>query len=118
MAAGAERDLVSRAVVDYYEAWYDGDVARMDRVLHPDLVKRSPAAGGRLGVTTKQRMLELTAAGEGAADGVDRRLEVDVHDICEDIASVTARAAAYHEHLHLVRTGDGWRIADALWRAR
>jgi hypothetical protein len=25
-------------------------------------------------------------------------------------------AATYHEYLHLVRTGEGWRIANALWQ--
>jgi hypothetical protein len=28
---------------------------------------------------------------------------------------VTVRAAVYHELLHLVRTSDGWKIANALW---
>jgi hypothetical protein len=23
--------------------------------------------------------------------------------------------APYREYLHLIRTGDGWKIADALW---
>jgi ketosteroid isomerase-like protein len=109
-----DRDLITRTVLDYFEGWYDGDVERMNRALHPDLVKRQ--AGDTLGVTTKERMLELTAQGAGAEDGVDRTLDIEIEDVREDIASVTVRSAVYHEYVHVVRTGDGWKIANALWR--
>jgi hypothetical protein len=105
---------VVAAALDYFEGWFDGDVQRMDRALHPDLVKRS--SGEKLSVTTKERMLELTAAGDGAEDGKDRRLDVSIEDLHGDIASVTVRSAVYREYLHLVRTRDGWKIANALWR--
>ena len=38
-----DHELITRTVQDYFESWYDADVARMDRALYPDLVKRSPA---------------------------------------------------------------------------
>jgi hypothetical protein len=99
---------------DYFEGWFDGDEARMDRALHPDLVKRR--AGDELGITTKGRMLELTRSGEGKEDGADRALDIRVEDVYGDIASATVRSAVYHEYLQLVRTSDGWKIANALWR--
>ena len=40
MATVTEHELVVQAALDYFEGWYAGDVARMDRALHPDLVKR------------------------------------------------------------------------------
>jgi hypothetical protein len=113
-AVGTERAAVMQAALDYFEGWFDGDVDRMARALHPDLVKRQ--AGDELGITAKQRMLELTAAGAGAADGADRRLEVDVLEVHGDIAPAIVRSAVYREYLHLVRTSDGWQIANALWR--
>jgi hypothetical protein len=99
---------------DYFEGWFDADQARMERALHPNLVKRR--GGEELTVTTKERMLELTGRGEGKEDGVDRTLEVEVHDVYGDIATATVRSAVYHEYLHLVRTRDGWKIANALWQ--
>ena len=106
-----DREQITLAVLDYFEGWFDGDVERMDRALHLELVKRSPAAGpaAMLGITTKERMLELTAA------GADRRLEVVVLDVHGDVASALVRSAVYREYLHLVRTPDGWKIANALW---
>jgi len=38
----ADRDAIVRVVLDYFEGWFDGDAARMERTLHPDLAKRSP----------------------------------------------------------------------------
>jgi hypothetical protein len=77
-------------------------------------VKRS--SGEKLGITTAERMLELTGHGEGRGDGADRRLDVEIEDVHDDIASVTVRSVPYREYLHLVRTSDGWKIANALWR--
>ena len=113
-----DEDAVVAAARDYFEGWFDGDVKRMDRALHPDLVKRSPGKdhGATLGILTKERMLELTATGGGAEYAADRRLDIEVEDLHGDIASVTVRSARYHEYLHLVRTPDGWKIANALWR--
>ena len=108
-----ERAVVATAL-DYFEGWFDGDEVRMARALHPNLVKRR--VGDELGITTRERMLELTRQGEGRADAADRRLDIEVTGLYGDIASATVRSAVYHEYLHLVRTRDGWKIVNAFWR--
>ena len=113
MATVTDQQLVEQAAADYFEGWFDGDEARMDRALHPNLVKRR--AGDELGITTKDRMLELTRQGAGKEDGVDRTLEIVVNDVHGDIAIATVRSAVYYEYLQLVRTSDGWKIANTLW---
>jgi ketosteroid isomerase-like protein len=113
MANVSEQELVKQVAADYFEAWFDGDEVRMAQALHPDLVKRR--AADQLGVTTKERMLELTRQGEGKEDGEDRSLEIVVEDVGNAVASVTVRSAVYHECLHIVRTSDGWKIANTLW---
>lgn len=121
MATVTEQDLITQTVRDYFEGWFDGDVARMDKALHSDLLKRSrKQVNGETtpGITTKERMLELTARGDGTADGADRTLDIEIHDVAEDIATATARSAVYHEYIHLVRTDDGWKISNTLWRVR
>jgi putative lumazine-binding protein len=113
MSSRTETAAITQTVLDYFEGWFDGDPVRMERALHRDLAKRQSAED--LGMTTKPRMIELTEVGAGREDAADGRIEIDVHDIYKDMASVTVRTATYHEYLHLVRTGDGWRIANALW---
>jgi ketosteroid isomerase-like protein len=107
-------DEITRTVLDYFEGWFEGDTARMERALHPDLAKRQ--AGEELGITTKPRMVELTGQGAGEEDRADGRVEVTVHDVYKDAATATVHTATYHEYLHLVRTAAGWRIANALWQ--
>jgi ketosteroid isomerase-like protein len=114
MSTLTETDLITETVLDYFEGWFDGDAERMERALHKDLVKR--LAGEDLGMTTKARMIELTEQGEGKGEAADRRITVRVEDVYKDIATVTVRSAPYYEYLHLVRTADGWRIANALFR--
>jgi ketosteroid isomerase-like protein len=109
-------EQVTAAVRDYFEGWFDGDVARMDRALHPDLVKRR--AGESLGFTTKESMIKQTGEGVGQKDGENRTLEIDVLDVHGNIATVVVRSAVYHEYVHLVHTADCWQVANALWQLR
>jgi Putative lumazine-binding len=105
---------IETTVRDYFEGWFDADVDRMRRALHPALAKRTLDEGD-VRSTTRDRMVELTEAGEGRSDGADRTLEISVLDVHGDIATVVVRSAVYREYVHLVRTDDGWRIVNALW---
>ena len=106
---------VEATVRDYFEGWYDADVERMQRALHPELAKRTQTAEGAVRTTTRQRMIELTQSGEGRRDGADRSLDIAVVDVHDEIATAVVRSSVYREYLHLVRTDDGWRIVNALW---
>ena len=108
---------VVSTVLDYFEGWFDGDAARMERALHPDLAKRALATDGRtLDETTAEWMIEATAGGAGRErDPGDRGIEVEVEDIHGTIANATVRSSVYREYVQLVRTPEGWRIVNALW---
>jgi hypothetical protein len=118
--ARADEEAIVACVLDYYEGWFDGDAARMERALHPGLVKRSLADDGSgLKDLTAQEMVEATARGVGKkrdeSIGGDRRIEISVDDIHGGIASVTAHSAVYVDYLQLARTREGWKIVNALW---
>lgn len=103
----------------YIEGWYRGDVARMDRALHDDLAKRTPVHDAEsdayeLRVVTKQRMLELTASGGG--DDPRASFVITVDDISGEIASARTISPEYIDYLQLVKTPDGWKIANVLFR--
>jgi len=113
MSVAMERSAVEAAATEYFGSWFDGDAERMGQVLHPDLCKRR--VGGRLEFTTRTQMVEATAAGEGMSQAEDRSLDVVVLDVYGDMASVRVRSSVFYEYLHLVRTDDGWKIANALY---
>ena len=118
---GSDEAAVVATTLDYFEGWFEGDAARMDRALHPGLAKRSLSQvdpeSAELRSLTKERMVELTAAGGGRDEIPDGglRIEVEVVDLHGNIASVLVRSAVYREYLHLVRTDEGWKIVNALW---
>jgi hypothetical protein len=108
---------VIRTALDYFEGWFDGNVTRMRRALHPKLAKRALTEdGGTLDETTTEWMLDATAKQLGKTRDVpDRRIEVEVVDVYGNIATAVVRSAVYREYLHLVRTADGWKIVNVLW---
>ena len=106
---------IEAAARDYVEGWYTGDVERIDRALHADLVKRIPTGEG-LQQVTKERMVEMTAGGGG--ESPDAEFEIEVYDISEGVASARTVSPEYVDYLHLVETPDGWKIANVLFITR
>ena len=118
----ADQAAIQRAVLDYFEGWFDGDPVRMKRALHPELVKRSlgtdPAQRERLRTLSAEEMIEAAARGEGKNQRPrNLRIEIEVEDILSDLANVTVRSAIYTEYLHLARTSDGWKIVNDVWQS-
>jgi hypothetical protein len=112
-----EAAIVATAL-DYFEGWFDGDAARMRRALHLGLAKRAPTDDDAiLNETTAEWMFDATGKHLGKERDVpDRRIEVEVIDVHDGIATAVVRSAIYREYLHLIRTREGWKIINALWQ--
>ena len=115
-----DAEAITATVKDYWEGWFDGDVARMDRALHPALAKTgvSVDASG-LQVTrsmTAEDMIGWTRDGDGVAEKpADFAFDVTINDIYHQIATVTVHSKIYREYLYLVKTPRGWKILNALY---
>jgi hypothetical protein len=114
---------VRSAVEDYVVGWFDGDAERMERALHPELVKRCRGIEGEdpdaLETLTARDMIEATAAGAGRAeDAPDRRIEIRIDFLDGGIASAQCFCHRYVDLLHLIEMPDGWKIVNAAWRLR
>lgn len=120
-ASSADVTAVRAVALDYIEGWYTADAERMARALHDDLVKRTPAEDDGpvtpLRVVSKETMIELTRAG-GGRDVADPGIEVHVDHVFDDIASAHTVCVDFVDHLQLVRTTGGWKIANILFRNR
>jgi len=111
---------IEAVILDYIEGWYAGNVHRMDRSLHADLAKRTPTNGdsakeGQLRTVSRDRMIDLTSSGGGA--GSEGDIEIMIDDVCSDIAAARVVSRDYLDYLHLVKTREGWKIANVLFRA-
>ena len=113
-----ESDAVVATALDYFEGWYDADLERVDRALHPELVKRCGRPGRRRGPERHHEGgdARVRPRGGGPEDRTEDRIEVEVMDIHHDIATAVVRSAQYREYIHLLRTPEGWRIVNAFWQ--
>jgi hypothetical protein len=115
-----DEDAVRAATLDYIEGWFDGDAGRVERALHPELMKRCRGIEGddpdALETLSATEMIDATAAGEGRAeDAEDRQIEIKIEYLGRDIAGVTSLWGGYVDLLHLIRMPEGWRIVNAAW---
>jgi hypothetical protein len=122
VVAGAE-DAVRSVVLDYVTGWFDGDAGRMERALHPELVKRCRGIEGddpdALETLSAQEMIDAAAGGEGRReDAADRRVEIRIDYLSGGVASVQCFCHRYVDLLHLIDMPDGWKIVNAAWRMR
>jgi len=122
VVAGAQ-DAVRSVVMDYVEGWFDGDAGRMERALHPELVKRCRGIEGddadALETLTAREMIDATADGTGRReDTADRRIEIRIDHLSGGVASVQCFCHRYVDLLHLIDMPDGWKIVNAAWRLR
>src|SRR4249919_336527 len=123
MTNSADEDAIRAVVSDYIEGWFDGDAGRMERALHPELVKRCRGIEGddpdALETLSAAEMIDATADGEGRReDAADRRIEIRIDYLSGDIASVACLCHLMVDLLQLIRMPEGWRIVNAVWRLR
>jgi hypothetical protein len=123
VATDADEAAVGTAVSDYVEGWFDGDVSRMERALHPEMVKRCRGIEGEdpnaLETLSARDMIDATGDGEGRReDATDRRIEVKIDYLDGGVASVRCLCHRYVDLLHLIEMPDGWKIVNAAWRLR
>lgn len=114
----SDREKIRAAAFDYMESWYSGDVARMERALHPELAKRAylPGRDGKpeLSQQSAMSLVHKVRNGNGLKE-TNHRAEVVILDIFEGSASVRANMSRWIDYMHLVRVGTEWKIIHVLW---
>jgi hypothetical protein len=116
----ADDDLgIRTALQDYFEGWFDGDPARMESALHPDLAKRgvrAETAGREVDSMTADQMIGWTRDGEGVRERPPSlEIRIEVLDVHHEIATALVRSSVYIEYAHLVRTDGRWRVLNTIY---
>jgi uncharacterized protein YbdZ (MbtH family) len=114
---------VRAAVLDYVEGWFEGNAERMERALHPGVVKRRRGLEGEdpdvMETLTARDMIDATAEGIGRReDAEDREIEVQITYLHGDLAAATCICHRYVDLLQLLQMPEGWRIINAAWELR
>lgn len=120
----ADSAAIHETVLDYVDGWWTGDVSRMERCLHPDLVKRQVVDHRETGRSlmrsdSKTDLVEYTRAGGGSAMMEARgEVEVSILALQNGVASVVAASSRYVDYVHLARWNGRWLIVNVLWAFR
>jgi len=120
-AKSADEVAIRMAAMDYAEGWFDGDVERMERCLHPKLAKRAithdaDKSEKHFNDLTKADMLRFTREGGGTAVPRDKLYyKVDILDVYEEVAVVRVESYPYVDYLQLVKDGGQWLIVNVLY---
>lgn len=115
----ADSIAIRQAVLDFAEGYYSGDVARMERAIHPDINRCTPRDLPQTGRTaptysTYSGLIENTRAKVGALDDTARHISVQILDIDNDVANTKLISAAFTDYHQLIKLDGQWRIVNAL----
>lgn len=111
---------IRRAVLDYAEGFYSGDVVRMEHALYPDfnMVKpRKVSQAGNIALTysTYSGLLEATRSGVGRLEEEKRKISINILNIRENVANVKLVSAKFNDYVQLVKNDNQWKIINVLW---
>ncbi len=120
-ASVADSAAIRATALDYIEGWFTGDPERMERALHPELVKRILATDRETGRDFVDGM-GMTKLVEGTRHGFGHeipedvtRTDVTILDITGRAASVKVDAGPWVDYMHVVRENGEWKILNVLW---
>ena len=120
--SAADSAAIRQAALDYIDGYYTADAARMERALHPQLVKRivrDVEGERRISEMTAQQLIEGTAAGWGARVPAEvRRTDVAILDIFRNVAAVRVDAHDWIDYMQIARFDGEWKIVNVLWELR
>jgi hypothetical protein len=116
----ADSSGIRQAALDYIEGYYEGDGARMERALHPELAKRivrtNEQGRSQLSQMSAMSLVLGTRAGGGKdTPAAEQRKDVTIFDIYQNAASAKIYAAGWVDYLHLAKWNGRWIIVNVLW---
>lgn len=117
----ADSSGIRAAALDYGQGWYEGNAERMDRALHPELVKRivvldTVSKKAQVDGMGKTVLVNYTRRGFGTRTPEARRkADVVIYDITGDAAIAKLTMADWVDYLQLGKFDGRWQIVNVLW---
>ncbi len=115
--------LITQAVKNYIIAQHETNETPMDKALHEKLAKRTfwkNSQGSEFIMeTSRQTMLKVAKNynENGTQFPKSPRIDIEVFDIDQRVASVKLTADDWIDYMHLIKTEKGqWKILNVLWQ--
>jgi hypothetical protein len=117
----ADSAAIRETAMDYIEGWYAGDAQRMERALHPELVKRVVTTDPKMGHSQLESigamtLILRTRAGGGTHTPAERQQkDLRILDIFSNAAVARVTASDWVDFLELAKWNGRWVIVNVLW---
>lgn len=115
-----DKAAIERTILNYVEAFYEGDTAKLYQSLVPDLAKRGyflrrdtvreAKMSFEQAVRLAQRWYKTQQIGPGSPK------KITVFDILDKTASAKVEAIWGVDYFHLARINGRWMIINVLWQ--
>lgn len=118
----ADAAAIRVTALDYLEGCYTGDVARIERTLHPERVGRIASQGSDAltleDLTAEQLIPAATPDNEHTQPLSEQRKDITVLDIYRNAAVAKIVARDRVEYLQVVKRDGEWKIVNVLREPR
>lgn len=122
--ANDDSAAIKATALNYIEGWYEGDAARMESALHPELAKRMISTDPKTGHSQFNHMgalqlVQNTRRGGGSKTPKDEQLkEITILDRFNNAAVVKIVASGWIDYLEVAKFNGQWKIINVLWELK
>src|SRR2546423_13249505 len=115
---------IKATALNYIEGWCEGDAARMESALHPELAKRMILTDPKTGHSQFNHMgamqlVQNTRRGSGSKTPKDQQLkEITILDRFNNAAVVKIVASGWIDYLEEAKVNGEWKIINVLWELK
>ncbi len=119
-----EDTAIKKTALDYIEGWYEGDAARMESALHPELAKRmiftDPKTGhSQFNHMGAMQLVQNTRRGGGSKTPKEQQTkEITILDRFNNAAVVKIVASGWVDYLEEAKVNGEWKIINVLWELK
>jgi len=119
-----DETAIRKTALDYIEGWYEGDAARMESALHPELAKRMILTDPKTGHSQFNHMGAMTLV-QRTREGIGKKIpqdrqskEVTILDRYNNAAVVKIVASDWIDYLEVAKFNGDWKIINVLWELK
>jgi hypothetical protein len=115
---------IRKTALNYIEGWYEGDAARMESALHPELAKRMISTDPKTGHSVFNHMgamalVQRTKRGGGTKTPKEHQTkDVTILDRYNNAAVVKIVASDWIDYLEEGKVDGEWKIINVLWELK
>ena len=123
-ASANDEAAIRKTALDYIEGWYEGDAARMESALHPELAKRmiftDPKTGhSQFNHMGAMQLVQNTRRGGGNKTPRDQQSkDITILDRYNNAAVVKIVASGWIDYLEEAKVNGEWKIINVLWELK